>query len=1102
MFLRLFILLLIQTFPSGNDPPLFNNSIKLSLKKVIIVGEDRKGPYKLPDIFILKNSEIAIKDTITLERERDYFLNTKTGTILFFESLKKEDKVTISYHYFPFTIKKEYKRRSIGSFMQGKPVLKEEKIRKDTTKKYEKTGITIGGAKTFSIGMNSYGGFSFDQSLRVNITGEITKGLSISGVLSDENTPLEPEGTTESLEELDRIYVTVKGRGIGATLGDYILHYKTPTTPVIQRDLLGVTGNIKRGGTDVNVAYGIPRGKFHSLHIKGIEGKQGPYQLTSPEGEEDIVIVSRTETVYLDGFLMKRGEKNDYIIDYSLAQLIFTSKRLITEESDIVVEFQYTKIGFRRSLYSTRVDYKKSNYNVGCFFIRDGDEITQTEGFELTKERKAFLASIGDDTTMNWMGSGVYVGEGKGDYSFSDSFYVYRGYREGEWNVSFTYVGDGKGDYVYSDTLSGFVYVGYSSGDYVSKIRCPLPDRVYTTGFDIGFNDGKNLKLQGELFGSDYDRNILSSIDDNDNKGYLTDLNGNLNLVKSKWGDMNILGGYRYRNKNFEPPSRMEKKDFEERWNIRSSTGMEEIKNGGIVYSKENLFLSKANVSSLKRENSKATLREGVFYLRRKNLPNVDITSSTVSIHGDTLLRSVKKTDVTIAYSVWRILPKIFATQELRNESRRKRWREGGGELGFLLLKNSKLVFGYNKRSDEIYNRNEEGYERESRTITKKLVFETEETNIFKGSLNVTSRERRFTPHFPGENTELLFIEFATHSVSFMRRLDIETNYSVTGKNSVVFKEIFYEVKEGTGDYSKDPTTGQYYPDTLGNYKRKIDRIGEGNPVTALKTYIRVGITPAKIIRCNLTASITEENKGSEKMPIYTLRLKRFLNDSLTVKGRQTLDGNISLYLLKSTSFSYSLNFLKGLNNELVTRAKRDYSDRNEFRIEQRLTEKSKISLEYSRKRRIEERVEGGLEKSERKEEFSPEYSHYLLDNFEVRIKAKTGNVKIEEPLWYSQLGVINIKTEGISPSLDYTIKNSAIIDACFTVTRNSIPIHEDDLPYDVKSFYPVGITTDWKIGTNISISSMFSMNISYNGLNRPDKKTMHSANAELRADF
>ncbi|GAI86804.1 unnamed protein product [marine sediment metagenome] len=103
--------------------------------------------------------------------------------------------------------------------------------------------------------------------------------------------------------------------------------------------------------------------------------------------------------------------------------------------------------------------------------------------------------------------------------------------------------------------------------------------------------------------GSDYDRNILSSIDDNDNKGYLTDLNGNLNLVKSKWGDMNILGGYRYRNKNFEPPSRMEKKDFEERWNIRSSTGMEEIKNGGIVYSKENLFLSKANVSSLKREN-------------------------------------------------------------------------------------------------------------------------------------------------------------------------------------------------------------------------------------------------------------------------------------------------------------------------------------------------------------------------------------------------------------------------------------------------------------------------------------------------------------------
>ena len=1101
MFLRLFIVLLIQISPEKNNQPLLNNSISISSRRIIIEGEDKRGPYNLPDIFILTNSVIVLKDSFSLESERDYFLNSKNGTIFFFEPLKKEERVTISYKFFPFNLQQEYKRRSIGSFLKGMPVKIEKEISSNQIKDSERTEITLGGAKTFSIGMNSSTGFSFDQSLKVNITGEISEGLSISGVLSDENTPLEPEGVTESLEELDRIYVTVKGKNIGATFGDYKLNYNTATTPIIERDLLGVTGKIKRESVDANISFGIPRGKFNSEYIKGIEGKQGPYQLKSPEAEEDIVVLAGSETVYLDGLLMRRGEKNDYTIDYSLAQITFSSKRLITEESDIVVYFQYTRIGFRRNIYATRVNYKKQNYYVGGVFIRDKDEIDQTEGFELTKDKKEFLAQVGDDTTMNWMDSGIYMGEGKGDYSFIDSFYVYRGYKNGEWDVSFTYVGVGNGDYVYSDSLSGFIYTGISNGDYSSKIKISLPESEKYIGFDIGFDDGKKLKLNGEIFGSDYDKNILSPIDDNDNKGYFTLINGDLNIVKSKWGDMSLLGNYQYRNSNFNPLSILDKVNFEEMWILQRSTGLEEIKNGKITYNKENFFFTKASISLLKRENIDASLKEGFFSLRKRNLPNVNISSSIVTINGDTLLNGVKKKLITVSYSVWKLLPEVHAKEELRSETRNKRWREGGGELGFLLLKKSKLSVGYSKRYDEIFNIIEDIYERESSTITKNLSFVTDEMNIFKGNLNVTSRKKRYTQQFPGENIELLLIEFATHFIPIKRHLDIETNYSVTGKNSILFNEIYYEVEEGTGDYSKDNFTGQYFPDTLGNYKRKIERIGEGNPVTALMTYLRVRMTPVTILRFNLTASITEENKGHEKLPIYTMQLDKFLDDSLTVKGKQSLDGNISLYPLKSTSFSYSFYFQKCLNNEL-TKAKRNYSDRNEFRIEQYLTKKSKIAFEYLKKRIITESVAQGLEKSERKEEFAPEYSHYILNNLEVSIKATTGNIKIEEPLWYSNLGVITIKNEGFSPSFEYLIKNNAIINTAFAVTKNSTSLNKNDLPYDVQSIYPIGITTDWKIRAAISISRFFSMNISYNGINKPDKKTIHSANAELRADF
>jgi len=1102
MFIRLFILLLIQTFPGGNDHPFYSASFNVSSRQIVIEGKDTEGPYKLPDIFILKNSLIVIKDSIPLENEKDYYLDTRNGTIILFESLETGEKINISYNYFPFNIKKEYKRRDFTSFVQGRPVLKGNNIREKVFTDHEKTGIIIGGAKTFSIGMSSSTGFSFNQTLKVNITGEIIEGLSINGVLSDENTPLEPEGVTESLEEFDRIFVRVEGRGIGATLGDYQLNYRTITTPIIQRDLLGITGEIKANGKELNVSFGLPRGNFHSLHIKGIEGKQGPYQLKGPGGEEDIIIVTGTETVYLDGLLVKRGETNDYLMNNSLAQITFTSKRFITDESDIVVDFQFTRIGFKRNLYSAMLNYKKPNYSAGCFFVRDGEEITQSEGFELTKARKEFLTHIGDDSISNWMDSGIHVGVGKGDYSFSDSFYIYEGYRKGEWNVTFTYVNDEIGDYVYDDSLSAFVYVGSNNGNYVSKIRVPLPEKENYIGFDMGFDDKTRLKLTGLLFGSEYDRNTLSNINDDDNIGYFTKVKGYLNLIKTRWGDLNTFGGYSYRDRNFKPLSRIVQENFEERWNIESTSGMEKIKNGGIVYQKENLLLTKANISFLKRKDIDVVLKEGAFSLKRKNLPHIDITSSLVSVNSGTLSSDIKRIEGNISYSIWRILPSVYAKQEIRNESEKRRWREGGTKFGIQILEKSKLSIGYSKRFDDVSNTNEENYERESNIITRNFSFEIEKINVFRSNLNVTSRKREFTQQFPGENTEMVLIEFATRLVPFTRKLDIETNYSVIGKNSVLFTETFFEVEEGKGDYSKDPTTGKYYPDTLGNYERKVQSIGEGNPVTSLKTYLRISITPVELIRCNVTASITEENRGQEKLPIYTLRLSEFLDDSLTVNGKQSLDGSVSLYPRKLTSFSYSFNFIKGLNNEFVSGGEMDYSDRNEFRIEHRFSKKSEISFKYSRKKYFEEIIGLGVEKSEKKEEFTPEFSHYPLVNLRARIKAIRGTIEIEEPLWYSYLGVINIKTEEISPSLNYAIKHSAILNAILTVTKNSTSISEDELPYDVISSYPTGITTDWKLGTTVSISDLFSINVSYNGLNRPDKKTIHSANAELRADF
>ena len=70
-------------------------------------------------------------------------------------------------------------------------------------------------------------------------------------------------------------------------------------------------------------------------------GYKGPYRLTSNQGNKDISIISASEKVWVEGELMIRGANYDYVIDYSLAEITFTAKRLIHSDIDIFVEYEY-----------------------------------------------------------------------------------------------------------------------------------------------------------------------------------------------------------------------------------------------------------------------------------------------------------------------------------------------------------------------------------------------------------------------------------------------------------------------------------------------------------------------------------------------------------------------------------------------------------------------------------------------------------------------------------------------------------------------------------------------------------------------------------------
>jgi hypothetical protein len=51
--------------------------------------------------------------------------------------------------------------------------------------------------------------------------------------------------------------------------------------------------------------------------------------------------VSGSERVYVNGTLLKRGENNDYTIDYNAGEIVFTPLFTITEMR-IAIEYQFS----------------------------------------------------------------------------------------------------------------------------------------------------------------------------------------------------------------------------------------------------------------------------------------------------------------------------------------------------------------------------------------------------------------------------------------------------------------------------------------------------------------------------------------------------------------------------------------------------------------------------------------------------------------------------------------------------------------------------------------------------------------------------------------
>ncbi len=291
--------------------------------------------YSLSRVSVIPFSERIVLRGRTLNRS-DYSISYKTASFKLSDSLAYSifDTLYVSYRSYQLSLQKEYKKRSL--------VIKVKEGGKDTIQvaqtegggftaeeifgsRIEKSGTLVRG---FTVGTTK--DFTLNSGLRLQLSGKLSDEIEVVAALTDENTPIQPEGNTERLDELDKVFIQIKHPNATGTFGDYQLIRKQGEFGVVDRKLQGLMGEFNYEGQSGYVSLASSRGKFNTNNFNGVDGVQGPYRLSGINNEKDIVVIAGTERVYLDGIQMKRGEANDYTIEYGNAQITFTPQRLIT----------------------------------------------------------------------------------------------------------------------------------------------------------------------------------------------------------------------------------------------------------------------------------------------------------------------------------------------------------------------------------------------------------------------------------------------------------------------------------------------------------------------------------------------------------------------------------------------------------------------------------------------------------------------------------------------------------------------------------------------------------------------------------------------------
>src|SRR5690606_17099684 len=473
----------------------------------------------------------------------------------------------------------------------------------------------------------------------------------IRASLQDSNVPLQNGGYSQKMDEFDQIFMELFSTNWSIKAGDIFLENRTSRFLNFNKKVQGISGSIKfeneNSKTTIETAAALVRGQYAKSEFVGQEGNQGPYKLKGSNNQLYILIISGSESVYVNGRKLTRGEQNDYVIDYNSGEIRFTTLFPITSDMRIVVEYQYTDRNYSRFLGYGGIKHEREKWNIAGYVYTETDIKNQPVQQNLNKEQVDILKHAGDSLSL-MMAPSAYpdtYSENKTLYKKVNQngyeFYQYSNTpTDTLYMVSFSYVGAGNGDYRLANSSGiGKIYEftepvnGIKQGEYDPLIQLIAPTRL-TLATVLGQYKPKDFtQIDFEVGFSNHDENLFSPINDNDNKGIAVSVNATHRVLNNKW-KVDVCGNVQLVTENFKTIERLYTIEFARDFNVSNTFGNQSMLTvGSKVSPNDNSFFT-YQYSRLEYSNSYIGHKQSLVGTYQLNNFNFNTNSSFLSAKG------------------------------------------------------------------------------------------------------------------------------------------------------------------------------------------------------------------------------------------------------------------------------------------------------------------------------------------------------------------------------------------------------------------------------------------------------------------------------------